>query len=187
MIDRMVKVLLILNLILLVVVLVRPSVALRPGASPPSVTSAPKDNEELARLSQEDQSDRTPEGGKEIDWAVVGPRDKAREMRVKELYAKNMLKTGADYYRAAMILQHSQSPEDYLLAHELCIVAISRGEEQAKWLAAASEDRFLMEIGRPQRFGTQYWLDGQRYVMDEGVTDELRRMLDVPPVASAKK
>ena len=42
-----------------------------------------------------------------------------------------------------MILQHGGGPEDYLLAHELCVVAIGRGEER-KWLAAASEDRFLM-------------------------------------------
>ena len=43
-----------------------------------------------------------------------------------------------------MILQHGGEPEDYLLAHELCVVAIGRGEERAKWLAAASEDRFIM-------------------------------------------
>ena len=54
------------------------------------------------------------------------------------------LQTGADCYHAAMILQHGGEPEDYLLDHELCVVAIGRGEERAKRLAATSEDRFLM-------------------------------------------
>jgi len=55
-----------------------------------------------------------------------------------------------------MILQHAEAPEDNLLAHELCVVAISKGNFEAKWLAAASEDRFLMRIDRPRRFGTQF-------------------------------
>lgn len=170
---------------------------LRSPFMPPSVwaqspaASSLKDNEELMRLYQEDQSDRTPKDGKPIDWKVVGPRDRAREARVKELYANNHLHTGADYYHVAMILQHGSTPEEYLLAHELCVIAISKGEERAKWLAAASEDRFLMAIGRPQRFATQFRSEGPNtpirlYQVDQGVTDEARRALDVPSLAEAK-
>ncbi len=156
-----------------------------------SQTSGLRDNEELARLYKEDQADRTPMNGKPIDWNVVGPRDRAREARVKELYTTNQLRTGADYYHVAMVLQHADAPEDYLLAHELCVVAISKGEERAKWLAAASEDRFLMSIERPQRFATQFRSDGPNsamrlYQVDQGVTDELRRALEVPALAEAK-
>jgi hypothetical protein len=32
-----------------------------------------QDNEELKRLHDEDQSDRTPPDGKDIDWAFVSP------------------------------------------------------------------------------------------------------------------
>lgn len=156
-----------------------------------SSTSVEKDNEELARLFREDQADRTSKDGKPIDWNAVDSRDKAREKRVKELYANNQLHTGADYYHVAMVLQHASSPEDYLLAHELCVVAISKGDERAKWLAAASEDRFLMEIGRPQRFATQFRSVGNSpmrlYETDKGVTDELRRALNVPTLAQAKE
>ena|SRR5687767_1960377 len=157
-------------------------------------TQTLKDNEELARMHREDQADRTPAEGKPIDWATVGPRDKARLARVKELYTQNRLQTGADYYHAAMILQHGEVPEDYLLAHEFCVVAISKGKNDGytKWLAAASEDRFLMNIGRPQRFATQYRSDGPNlpiklYTVDPGVTDELRRALNVPSLARAKE
>ena len=164
-------------------------------AAPAETTAiAGKDDEELARLYKEDQDDRAPleKEGKPIDWSVVAQRDEARLARVKELYAANRLRTGADYYHAAMVLQHAQVPEDFLLAHELCVAAIGKGEERAKWLAAASQDRYLMNIGRPQRFGTQYKNDGPGtvwylYQTDGGVTDELRKAYNVPSLDKAKE
>ena len=160
------------------------------GAPPPAGSGA-KDNEEVARLFREDQSDRAPAlAGKEIDWSVVGPRDQAREARVKELYRADALQTGADYFHAAMVLQHAQAADDQLLAHEFCIVAASRGEPRALWLAAASEDRFLMNIGRPQRFATQYRAEDMKsplrlYKVDPAVTDGLRQAFHAPSLAEA--
>jgi hypothetical protein len=100
----------------------------------------------------EDQTDRTPDDPKLIDWKIVGPRDAERLKRVKELYAENKLKDGRGLLSRRDDLQHSDAADDFLLAHELCVAAISKGDARAKWLAAASEDRFLMNIGRPQRF-----------------------------------
>ena len=122
---------------------------------------APTDNAELARLFKEDQDDRKP-AITDMDWKVVKPRDDARLARVKELYAAGRLQTGADWLRAAFILQHGNEPDDFLLAHEMCIAAIAKGEDRARGLAAASEDRFLRRIGRPQRFGSQ-WEPGERH------------------------
>lgn len=189
---KMLGIAVLLSALLQIGILVRPLVM--PSADAQTSTQADvKDNEELIRMHREDQSDRTPPAGKTIDWAVVGPRDKARLARVKELYAQDRLGTGNDYYHAAMILQHGNIPEDYLLAHEFCVVAITKGknDKATRWLAAASEDRFLMNIGRPQRFGTQYRSDGpdapmRLYKVDEGITDELRRALNVPALAEAK-
>lgn len=147
-------------------------------------------NEELTRLYKEDQADRMPPPREQINWHVVGPRDAARLLRVKELCQGQSLRTGADYYHAAVILQHSSEPEDYLLAHELCIIAIIKGKEQAKWLAAASEDRYLMSIGRPQRFGTQYRLDKAGgdflYEVAPGLSDEIRRAFNCPSLSEAQ-
>jgi hypothetical protein len=149
------------------------------------------DNPELARMYAEDQSDR--KDAEKIGWEKVSQRDEARLARANALYRADALKTGADYYHAAMILQHSHEAADYLLAHELCVVAIGKGEERAKWLAAATEDRFFMEIGRPQRFGTQYRPDPPHsngpvrlYKVDEGVTDGLRREFKAPSLAEAR-
>ena len=159
-----------------------------------ALTQTPQDNAELTRLHNEDQSDRTTTDAKAIDWTKVAPRDKARLARTKELYRQNQLITANDYYHAALILQHGNVPEDFLLAHEFCIVAISKGknDKHTRWLAAASEDRFLMNIGRPQRFGTQYRAYPANapytlYKVDEGVTDELRRQLSTPTLAEAKQ
>lgn len=182
-----------MNRLLLIVVALAGLILKPPPILPQSpLSSGLKNNEELARLFREDQSDRTNKEGKPIDWNVIGPKDRVREARVKELYSTNQLQTGADYFHVAMILQHGNTPEDYLLAHELCVVAISKGEERAKWLAAASEDRFLMSIGHPQRFATQYRSDGPEspmrlYQVDPGVTDELRQALKVPRLAEAQK
>ena len=152
--------------------------------------SAPPDNSELTHLFQEDQADRQP-GLHGIDWAVVKPRDDARLARTRELYASGGLRTGADWWHAALILQHSSDADDYLLAHEMSVAAVAKGEENAKWLVAATEDRFLMKIGRKQRFGTQYEPaeEAGKYRLastDSGVTDELRAVLNTPSLVEAK-
>jgi len=191
-VNRTIKVLLVLNLLGLSAILARSFVVAPLAAAQSSTKVQDRDNQELVRLMDEDQADRTPDDAKSIDWKLVGPRDASRLSRVKELYSKNQLQTGGDYYHAAMILQHGDVAEDYLLAHELCVVAISKGDTRATWLAAASEDRFLMNIDRPQRFATQFRCDGlpnceyHLYKLDAGVTDELRRVLDVPSLAEAK-
>lgn len=106
----------------------------------------------LSAIFAEDQKDRKiMESDQAYDWDSISIRDEEREKSVRELIETGKLKTGEDYYHAAMILQHGVEPEDHLLAHDLCIVAIGKGEEKAKWLAAASLDRFLIGIGREQR------------------------------------
>ena len=155
------------------------------GQSPP-----PTDNAELARLFQEDLADRKP-GLHGIDWAVVKPRDDARLARIRQLYASGGLLTGADWLHAALILQHSNEADDYLLAHEMCMAAVAKGEMDARWLAAATEDRFLMKIGRKQRFGTQYEPADEpgKFRLaptDPQVTDDLRAVLGTPSLAEAK-
>jgi hypothetical protein len=156
---------------------------------PASASSS--DNPELSRLYDEDQADRKPGEGKAIDWSVVGPRDQRRESRVTDLYKAGALHTGKDYHRAAMVLQHAHRPDDYLLAHEFCVAALAKDEREARWLAAATEDRFLMNIGRPQRFGTQYRSSGNEpvrlYEVSPGVTDSLRAEFGVPSLAEARK
>jgi hypothetical protein len=152
--------------------------------------SPPSDNAELARLFKEDQDDRKP-GLYGIDWAKLKPRDDARLARIRELYASDALRTGADWFHAALILQHSNEADDYLLAHEMSVAAVALGHKEARWLTAASEDRFLRKIGRKQRFGTQYEQADKPGRMELApteaqVTDALRDALGIQSLAEAK-
>jgi hypothetical protein len=151
--------------------------------------AAPVDNAELLELFTADQADRS---GDEIDWEAVSARDAARQARVKAMLAADVPRTGADFFHAAMVLQHSSKADDYLLAHELCVIAIGKGFDRARWLAAATEDRFLMSIGRPQRFATQYRSDGpgtpvKLYQVDPEVSDAMRRHFDAPSLKEAQE
>jgi len=151
---------------------------------------AQADNAEMVRLFQADQDDRKL-GPQSIDWASVKPRDDARLQRTRELYTSGALHTGTDWLHAAFILQHSSEPDDYLLAHEMCLAALALGEKNARWLAAATEDRFLRAIGRDQRFGTQFEGGAPPASLrlgptDPRVTDDLRAVVGVPTLAEAK-
>lgn len=169
-----------------------PLLTLPPAQDQSDGMQVSKDNQELKRLCNEDQADRTPPQGKSIDLASLGPRDKARLKRVKELYTQNFLKTANDYDCAATVLMHGDAPEDFLLAHEFWVVALSKGKNDRETLSliAASEDRFLMNIGRPQRFGTQLRSEGNGpivlYPVDEGVSDQLRRLMIGHSLAEVK-
>lgn len=167
-----------------------------PGAHadtyPSGAPRHPDDNVELARVYAEDQADRDVPPGTAIDWSKISPRDKAREGRIQALYRAGELHTAADFHHAAMVLQHASEPDDYLLAHEMCIVAISKGDASALWLCAASEDRFLDHIGRQQRFATQYKQDRltdpfRLAPVSDGVTDGLRAQFHAPSLEEARK
>jgi len=155
----------------------------------PSASPARGDNEELKRLRDEDQGDRAPTV---IDWSVVTPRDRARLRRVRELFAADGLHTANDYLRSALILQHGEGPDDFLLAHDFCVAAmvLGRNDGESASLAAGAEDRFLMNVGRPQRFGTQFRRDGtgpwRLYTVGDGVTDALRKLMGTPSLSEAR-
>lgn len=162
--------------------------ATTPVASSSTAPVLSADSDELKRLMDEDQADRQ---AKSIDWSVVTPRDRGRLARVKALYAGGALHTANDYYHAALVLQHGEAPEDFQLAHDFCVAAMVLGKNDAASasLAAAAEDRFLVSIGRPQRFGTQSRSESggpmRLYTVGDGVTDELRRVMAVPPLSQA--
>ena len=149
-----------------------------------------KANAELARIHDEDQKDR--EAGDKIDWSVVGKRDEERLKRTREIAAQGGLKAADDYYRAALVFQHSSETADYQQAHQWCLKALELDPDlpSARWLAAATMDRLLMNQGKPQRYGTQYKKVQGKWILwevDPSVTDEERVKWDVPTLAEARK
>src|SRR5688572_29241015 len=73
------------------------------------------DHAELARMYDEDQSDRRGD----IDWSVVSPRDDARRARARQLLESGSVTTAQDLWRAAMLFQHGRDIEDFRFAREL--------------------------------------------------------------------
>jgi hypothetical protein len=144
------------------------------------------DDVELAELFRADQADRT--GGDVTEGA--GRRDRQRRARIlRILTATGACRTARDRYHAAMVLQHGDRPEHFALAHGLCRQAAGAGVVEARWLAAASLDRWLMSTGRPQRFGTQYLDLGSGWVhheVDPATTDAERSRWDVPSLAELR-
>jgi hypothetical protein len=145
------------------------------------------DSVELQSMFDADQADRQM---KPPDWSVVGPRDRARAARVHEMLDSGLVATATDYYNAAMIYQHAQGIEGSALAHELAMISAAMGNDRAKWLAAASWDRFVVRLDRGQRFGTQYTVDaaGTKTLeeIEPGVTDAMRAALHCPTLEEAK-
>jgi hypothetical protein len=147
------------------------------------VRDAAPPNAEIAAIFAADQADRQQLGS--VDWTVVGPRDAARRARVRQMLDEGLLRAADDYYYAAMIYQHGEAPEDYVLAHAFAMAAQTAGRPDAAWIAAASFDRFLQNIGRAQIFGTQY-VGQPGEPMTQGkfdsalIPDSLRRALGVP-------
>jgi hypothetical protein len=140
-------------------------------------------NPEMTAIFEADQAARR--NPVETDWDLVRRDDEARRVRTRALLDAGELRSGEDFYHAAFVFQHGGAPDHYLLAHVLAMAAMQRGHAEAGWIAAATLDRYLQTIGRPQVFGTQY-----RSVPGEPTTQEpydralfgdpLRSVLGVP-------
>jgi hypothetical protein len=160
-----------------------------PPTDQAEASSATPDLAELRALYAADQADRTP-GTAPKDWQEIERRDQERQARVQALLDAGAAKTGRDYFHAAMVFQHASTPEGIQLAHELAMIAACLGDRGSRWLAAASYDRYLMYLDRPQRFGTQYRSDAdgvmKLYNTAPGVSDAMRAALDVPSLAEAQ-
>ena len=146
-------------------------------------------NAELFQLYREDQADRQGDLSK-LDWNVVSARDGQRRARVEAILGKGGAKVSDDFFHAAMVFQHGLSPAEFLRSHELALEAIKRDpkNDRARWLAAASKDRYLMNTGKPQLYGTQFRKENGKWILhpvDPKVTDEERRKWNVPSLAEA--
>ena len=146
---------------------------------------------ELRTLYEHDQEDRR--RGAFGPWMLV--RDWFRRRHLNRLMAAGALCDAAaeDYFHAAMLLQHAPRVRDYWRAHELAQRSAELGYAPARWLVAASYDRWLMRQGKPQKYGTQYklahpawqvwaWGRYRLWEVDPTTTDAERAEWGVPPL-----
>jgi hypothetical protein len=140
---------------------------------------------EMKAIFDEDQRVRT---SGSIDWNAVSRTDAQRRQKTRQLLAQGALHTGKDYEEASFVFQHGDTAQDYLVAHTLAVVAVSKGDPTAIWMAAATLDRYLKKIGQKQIFGTQFSSGADHHWTQEPydrelISDELRKQLGVPSQA----
>ena len=118
-----------------------------------------EDNPEMAAILAADQAVRQDlaavlAGGREGALRIHAA-DAVRRQQVRVLLDADALRTPTDLYSAALVFQHGDTAEDYLLAHTLAVAALGEGSTESPWLAAATLDRYLQKVGQPQIYGTQ--------------------------------
>ena len=164
-------------------------------ASPtPTVPKMADANPDVVQIAIQDQWDRGNDmfGGKQIappdrHGKSVAERDEERQAAIRKLLSEGKLRSGTDFWLAALIFQHSSKSQDVMLAHILAVTATAKGSANGKWLSAATLDRYLWDVSQPQVFGTQFKKDAQgKWTMEpyarEALSDAERAIWCVVPL-----
>ena len=144
-------------------------------------------NKELKKLYDDDvyEHAHAPKLGTP-EYTAMRERDYQRREQVSRLIAASAVKTAEDYFHAARIFNHGDTPDDAWRAHQLALQSVKLGHRPARWMAAATYDRWLMYQGKPQKYGTQYVSDGKRqrlWDVEANTSDAERAEWDVPALA----
>lgn len=141
----------------------------------------------LAKMVKDDQEMRFSGIENPIDIIKFSTSDWIRGNKVKRFVAADLLTTADDYAHAALILQHGSTPDDYLQAQEFSLTAYNLGREDMLRHSALAEDRYLIAIGQPQKFGSQFMCDPdtgwQLEPVDPTTTDEYRIKMNIEPLS----
>jgi len=132
----------------------------------------------------QDQKDR-----EKIDWnnkeevALLNKRDIERIKYAKQLLDRGLIKTKQNCFYAAMLFHHSEKISDLAIALSLSYISMRLGSKDGKWLYARALDRFLLDLGQPQKFGTQFEEKNGKWSLcsyDKAMTDKERKLYEVP-------
>ena len=147
------------------------------------------DNLRLLEVYQADQKDRERVYETAEDVRQLKSRDQTRRQLCTEMISRGEVNTVNDLYHAAVIFLHGSDPKDFLVGHRLASISAVNGHKPARWLMASSLDRFLMAIGLPQVYGTQFEFneeDGKYQLRlpidDANILGFEKKFFNVPPV-----
>jgi len=149
-------------------------------------TLAPTPSRELEKLFLADQSDSR-RNATPAEASATETRARERREKVAAILATGKVESAEDYFRSALIFQHSNSAEDHLMAHILATVAGYKGHKQGRWLSAAALDAYLRSLDRRQIFGTAYLIKGDRGLDPKFLSDALREEFCVPSLAEQQE
>lgn len=125
--------------------------------TPAAAQSRAEASKSIHQMFLEDQAEvpaGKPGGISPITGKEFNARGEARRLQICSMLAKGNVQTWDDLHDAALLFQHGEDADDYLLANILSVEAVIKGSDRSKWLAAATLDRYLQIINKPQVFGT---------------------------------
>jgi hypothetical protein len=145
----------------------------------------------LSQLYEEDQGDRVGSSSNMTPqhMASMLERDEKRRIEVARFFARGCLKSADDYKKTALIFQHGVIPEHFYQAFLWATMAVRLGDKSALQLANLSIDRFLVNSGFKQLFGSQALKPSNGpcwclYPIEASFTDQDRRARSAKPVAA---
>lgn len=122
---------------------------------------------------------------------ILVKHDDERRKEMAGLIARGSVRTGRGWYAAAMVFQHGKTLADFRRAMVYARKSMKLGYGPARWLAAAAEDRYLMKLGKKQKYGTQFrqkksgiWI---LHPVLSSTSDEDRKRFDVPSLAESMR
>jgi hypothetical protein len=111
---------------------------------------------ELQTIVKADQDDREDWQSKTADeMTAVLPRDEERRKRVGEIYGEGCFVRAEDYSAAALVYQHGAVPDHFFQTFLWAKRAVELGDDKQKRLMALGIDRYLVNSGMRQLFGSQ--------------------------------
>ena len=116
-------------------------------------------DEKLQYAYKTDQSDRKQLRSFIGLFSKLEERDDQRLTQVKQLSHNRSLLKPIDKFYAAFIYHHSDNSTDYEVASKLSAQAAEseqlQDHYQVQWLKKAAYDRYMVSIGKPEKYNTQ--------------------------------
>lgn len=113
-------------------------------------------SQELQSIVKADQKDRENSQSKTPDeMSTVAVRDEARRKRVGEIFGEGCVSKAEDYAAAALVFQHGDTPDHFFQTYLWSKRGVDLGDSSQKRMMALGIDRYLVNIGHKQLFGSQ--------------------------------
>jgi hypothetical protein len=113
-------------------------------------------SQELSQIVKADQDERadfpskTPE-----EMQEMMKQDVLRRKRVGEIFGEGCFSKAQDFAAAALVYQHGDVPEHFFQTFLWAKRAVELGDPSQKRMMALGIDRYLINIGKKQLFGSQ--------------------------------
>lgn len=151
-------------------------------------------NKKLIKLFEANQKCRYESS--DNDWAdkdflkKLTKEEKKARREVLKMLEKGEIRTADDFYRAAWFFHHANAFRSYGLAVALAAASYHLSEPWGKNFYAVALDRFLLSIGQPQYFGTQFERRKGKWAIsayNKKTTDKERKWYFVDPIRKTIK